>query len=178
MDFGAYVRAVRVENQQRFQVEHPIQLRNTPLTVSQAQSAQAFGIQGMRPRQYIQNLFEDRGAAILDHTTGLLWEKSGSGLCTYEDAHTYVDGINNQHFAGYADWRLPTMPELMSLLAQEEQAAGLFIHPIFDTLQPVCWSGDAHHSPDKAWVVFFTYGNIHESFVQSTRYVRCVRSCE
>jgi hypothetical protein len=176
MSIGAYVRAVGEGNQPRFHVEQPVRLRDTLLTVSQEQSAQEFGLQGMRPRQYIENVFEDRGETVLDHVTGLLWQKAGSGLYKHKDVQTYLNETNRQRFAGYDDWRLPTIPELMSLLEQEQQTNGCFIHSLFDSAQPACWSADAHESADKTWVVYFIYGNIHWSLVQAPRYIRCVRN--
>mgnify|MGYP001472196214 CR=1 FL=1 len=45
---------------------------------------------------------------VLDQTTGLLWQQSGSDDAMYfKDAEQYVLGLNEKRFAGYNDWRCP-----------------------------------------------------------------------
>jgi len=65
--------------------------------------------------------FEDPGNGILvDTQTGLMWKKADSyhelkkGLNWYE-AMEYVDKANAEKFAGYNDWRLPTLKELRGI---------------------------------------------------------------
>ena len=128
-----------------------------------------------RPREYIRNDFEDRGDVVLDQATGLMWQKSGSdGELEYEDARAYIQQLNRQRFAGYDDWRLPTIEELMSLLEPEKQSNGLYISPIFDTEQSWCWSAD-RDSSGLAWGVLFVSGNLDWLILHSTNYVRAVR---
>ncbi|MCP4183707.1 MAG: DUF1566 domain-containing protein, partial [Hyphomicrobiales bacterium] len=70
---------------------------------------------------YIHNDYEDQGEVVLDHATGLMWQKSGSDdYMEYEVAKTYIEKLNKDQFAGYDDWRLPTIYELMSLLEKEQ----------------------------------------------------------
>ena len=121
-----------------------IQLRSEPLVVSNAEAQQVFGLEpqeawfgvALRPREYLQNDFEERGDVVVDHATGLMWQQSGSedGL-TYQEAQEYVHKLNDQKFAGYNGWRLPTVPELMSLLEPEKSSDGRYINPIFDKLK-------------------------------------------
>ena len=62
----------------------------------------------------------DPKGAVLDSRTGLMWQKTDSyhdrkkGMNWYE-ALEYVDGKNTEKFAGYNDWRLPTLDELRQL---------------------------------------------------------------
>lgn len=134
------------------------------------------------PKRYVDNDFEDRGEVVVDHATGLMWQKSGSKEeLTYADAQKYVENLNRKRFAGYDDWRLPTIPELMSLLEPKEQSNGLFINLIFDATQSWCWSADIRQIKDEdssgaAWLVHFTYGYVYWSDVEGKNYVRCVCS--
>jgi Protein of unknown function (DUF1566) len=62
--------------------------------------------------------FQDNGnGTVSDLQTGLMWQKGDSfkhaqkGLSWYQ-AWEYVDKKNGEKFAGYNDWRLPTLDEL------------------------------------------------------------------
>ena len=65
-----------------------------------------------------QNFESQRdGKVIVDHVTGLKWQRSGSqNMINYAKAEKYICDLNNQRFAGYNDWRLPTLEESMSLM--------------------------------------------------------------
>ncbi|MCP4401062.1 MAG: DUF1566 domain-containing protein [bacterium] len=157
-------------------------LRDQEMTVSEDGMKDVFELDvNNRPRVYIASQYEDQGMGVFDHATGLLWQKSGSD--TYminEDALKYVKQLNQEKFAGYADWRLPTIPELMSLLEPEKQSNGLYIDPIFDKEQRWCWSADwrvkGEGSAGSAWLVGFGSGFVHWLNVKNLNYVRCVRS--
>ncbi|ETR66052.1 MAG: hypothetical protein OMM_13320, partial [Candidatus Magnetoglobus multicellularis str. Araruama] len=70
-----------------------------------------------KPLEYIENKYEDHGEIVIDHATGLMWQKSGSDhWISHEDGNKYIQGLNNENFAGYNDWRMPTIDELISLL--------------------------------------------------------------
>ena len=63
----------------------------------------------------------DRGnGTIADKNSGLVWQKADSyhelkkGINWYQ-ALEYVDLKNSEEFAGFDDWRLPTLNELKSL---------------------------------------------------------------
>jgi len=64
--------------------------------------------------------FAIQGEVVVDRQSGLMWQRGDSyhelkkGLNWY-DALEYVDGKNAQKFAGYSDWRLPTLDELNNL---------------------------------------------------------------
>lgn len=164
--------------------EEKLLLRSEPLVVSKAEAQKVFGLSdeyGLL--EYIENQFEDQGKTVIDHRTGLMWQKSGSERLTYEKAQEYVKEFNRQKFAGYDDWRLPTIPELMSLIVMEpeEQASLLYINPIFDAKQFRCWSADRLPagelgSSSAAWGVDFRYGNVYGYYLELSNYVRCVRS--
>ena len=63
----------------------------------------------------------DPKGTVLDSRTGLMWQKNDSyhdkktGMNWYE-ALEYVDGKNSEKFAGYNDWRLPTLDELTAIM--------------------------------------------------------------
>ncbi|MCB0276406.1 MAG: DUF1566 domain-containing protein [Calditrichaeota bacterium] len=114
---------------------------------------------------------------IFDHATGLIWQQSGSERLNYADAQKYIDQLNQQKFAGFDDWRLPTLEEAMSLMEREEKNEGLYINPLFDLQQFYIWTAD-RYSASRAWLVGFNYGYCAhdrvDDFIGS--YVRAVRS--
>lgn len=130
-----------------------------------------------RPQTYIENEFEGVGDVVIDHATGLMWQKSGSKeKLTYKKAQTYIQKLNQEHFAGYNNWRIPTLPELLSLLEPEKQSNGLYLHPVFDATQQWCWSVDKR-SWGSAWVAVFIRGSVswYEIHPNKKGYVRAVR---
>ena len=153
-------------------------LRSQPLDVSEDECNKVFRLNdGWRPLEYIPNEYTDNGdRTVLDHATGLMWQQSGSKeWLTYDDGKKYVEGLNMDRFAGYDDWRLPTIDELTSLLEPEKKDNGLYIDPIFDKNQWWCWSADTvKGSSGRAWRVDFTSGGV-VSFPASAAASMCVR---
>lgn len=70
--------------------------------------------------------FADHGdGTISDTRTGLMWVKKDSYLDTgrwmdWREIFTYVQDLNDTTFAGYIDWRVPTLEELRTLYEAEK----------------------------------------------------------
>jgi len=112
---------------------------------------------------------------ITDYTTGLMWQKSVSdNELNFEKAKAYAQGLNNKRFAGYNDWRIPTIDELKSLITKNKFLNDLFIDPIFDSKQTWCWSSSTQDN--KAWSVYFYYGKEYSCNKSYPYYVRAVRN--
>jgi hypothetical protein len=139
------------------------------------------------------NDFVDNGnGTITDNATGLMWQKSGSSRAkTLKRAKTYVKQLNMAQFAGYSDWRLPTIEEFVSLV-DREKVNGVHIDPLFDNKQKICWSSDKADpfgghtaNPPQIWIVNFAKGGITTAIMYSEilsiystseyNYVRAVR---
>ena len=111
---------------------------------------------------------------VLDQTTGLFWQQSGSDdTLVYKEAEKYVRELNQKRFAGYDDWRLPTLEEAMSLM-EPKQHGELYLDRVFDHKQDWIWTSD-HHIESAAWVVYFSYGYCNVRLVVSVNIVRVVR---
>ncbi len=124
-----------------------------------------------------RNDFTDNiNGTVTDSVTGLMWQKSGSdnGM-PYDKAQAYIDGLNRRKFAGYSDWRFPTLEELASLLENKE-INGRHIDPLFDRKQWWCWSADKRASGGGAWLVYFIAGGVRSHNFESGYCVRAVRS--
>ena len=138
------------------------------------------------------DLVDNGNGTITDKATSLMWEKSGYPKSrSLRRAKVYVRKLNSSMFAGYSDWRLPTLDELASLLESHE-TNGMYIDPLFDKRQKRCWSSDKgppfggwSSNPPQAWHVNFLEGTIgltvvtrsdgeHRAF-PSHNYIRAVR---
>lgn len=158
---------------------HP---RSEPIKVSESEAIKIFGLKKdsdgwYRPAGYVKNDFDDnKDGTITDRATGLMWQKSGSDtFMKYEDAELYIGEINRTKFAGYDDWRLPTVDELASLLMPEKQSQGLYISPIFADTQSWCWTSDKRISGG-AWHIYFLFGSVDWYNLNVNYFVRAVRS--
>ncbi len=122
------------------------------------------------------------GQVIFDRASGLMWQQSGSSYMNYENAKKYVAQLNRNRFAGYNDWRLPTLEEGMSLMKPTKLNGNLYIDPLFDSSQPWLWTADNSATSDgissyasRAWVVDFNFGDCGYFDVDYGIYVRAVR---
>ncbi|MBD3255140.1 MAG: DUF1566 domain-containing protein [Candidatus Lokiarchaeota archaeon] len=117
-------------------------------------------------------------AVVVDRATGLMWQQGGpSNYGRYKDTKKDIDELNMNRFAGYDDWRLPTLEEAMSLMEPERYNSGLHIDPVFDSMQRWIWTADAIISERRQWVVYFYYGYCdYDDLNYSSLYVRAVRS--
>jgi len=117
----------------------------------------------------------NRDKVVIDHSADLMWHPSGSlKLVNLEEAWQWIADLNKQRYAGFADWRLPTLEEAASLLENSRQK-NLYINRAFDTRQWCIWTGDSLNS-HLMWIVVFS-GRI-DWFDRNVRmnYVRPVRS--
>ena len=101
---------------------------------------------------------QNGGTIVYDHATGLLWQQSGSrNDMNYERAKNYISELNHEQFAGYNDWRLPTLEEAMSLMEPTIKNGDLHIDQIFDPCQERIWTSDFRRDL-MSWVVRFDAG--------------------
>jgi len=148
---------------------------------------------------------------VTDYDTGLQWEtKNGEvgGVClifvdhpnhcvnstyTLVDAQSFVGSLNGSSangliltnpFAGSADWRLPTVTELRTILDMTAlgcDSGSPCIDPIFGPTVPTVaggyWSATTVAGyPAFAWGVFFSDGYVGYDSKDGLYYVRAVRA--
>ena len=111
----------------------------------------------------LQNRFEavllrDK-KVVNDHVTKLMWQQDeDSTRFSWKDATAYLTAMNEEKFAGHADWRLPTAEELASLLTPKKNGE-YFIDPVFHKEILSSWTADeAEGMPLGAWFVDFYEG--------------------
>jgi len=115
---------------------------------------------------------------VLDKATGLMWQLSGTNaIIKYDQAKEYIIALNNQRFADYDDWRLPTLEEAISLMEPKKNASDLCISQVFDRMQLWIWTADRSIA-GKVWIVNFSSCLCDDFEVIDHAYVRAVRSAQ
>jgi serine/threonine protein kinase len=151
--------------------------RNRPIHVRPRMARARFDLDELwRPSPFIRNDFAENGdGTIRDRASGLTWERSGSEYpVTWKQAHAHIEGMNRNRFAGYRDWRLPTVDELKTLIDPAPRGRDLCIQPIFDPTQKWLWSCD-RRSRIAAWYVSLDLGFVAEHDFTGYYYARGVR---
>jgi DNA-binding winged helix-turn-helix (wHTH) protein len=148
-----------------------------------------------------QVLEEAQALVVVDHVTELMWEKGAfefSRFSSHPTREERIAELNTRKFAGFDDWRLPTLEEAMSLVTTYEEAlatkrAGketIHLHPVFErTGSHRIWTSDSgiwtilrgqdgKEEYSVQWVVDFLEGRcgLAPSFRQEGVDVKAVRS--
>ncbi|MBA3004320.1 MAG: DUF1566 domain-containing protein [Desulfurivibrio sp.] len=111
------------------------------------------------PKGRFINALVDNGDDLIvtDQATGIMWERGGCDLTTIRNAQKYVEQLNRERFAGFSDWRLPTMEEAFSLLEPQINDKGVHLHPCFSKEQPFIFLAD-QRKPGGYWFMDFKQG--------------------
>jgi hypothetical protein len=103
-----------------------------------------------------------------------MWQQSGSPeSMNFEAAGKWINDLN---YAGFKDWRLPTLEEAMSLMEREQKNGVFHVDPVFNKTQGWIWTADHAGGAAAAWVVGFGGGNCGRGDPNYPRFVRAVRS--
>lgn len=119
--------------------------------------------------------FETTELTIKDNLSGLMWSLNGSlSDITYSwyDAVEFVGLMNQEHFAGHSDWRIPTREELLLLSSYARStgydgttpdrsvAAGLQAIGIRNVRMKEYWSSTVNlYNASEAWFVSLLDGS-------------------
>lgn len=155
-----------------------LKLRDYCIKTGVCNASEIFGTDNLwRPSSYIINDFEQKELeTVSDKTTGLLWQQSGSEYpMTWDKAHAYIEKLNEIAYGGRNNWRLPTIDELMSLLARTPRGKEYCIEPLFDQNKKWLWSCD-RRSFISAWYVSVDLGFVSWQDFTAYYYVKGVCS--
>lgn len=139
--------------------------RSEPQRIRLAEARRALGLDElMRPHAWpARRLREDEPGVARDLDTGLLWQRGCSPQpLTWDQAPAYVRALNLRRLGGRGDWRLPTAPELISLLEPPQGPDGFCGPALLDRLAQRLWSAD-WATPLAAWYVSLDGGYVGRS---------------
>jgi hypothetical protein len=112
--------------------------------------------------------------AVLDHETGLVWERSpdGNGLWTQA-----VSVCRNRIIGGRVAWRLPASAELASLVDPDQSEPPLPPgHPFLNVTEAGYWSSTTEPSdPNEALYLWMGFGSLIADSKLEYRGIWCVR---
>lgn len=95
-------------------------------------------------RGIFKNSFEKHGEVVADCSTGLMWQRSTHGPFTLKQANDYISQLNAKRFAGYTNWRIPTVEELASLTQTNGVSTPFLVPEIHLHLDPNFFEGRAY----------------------------------
>jgi hypothetical protein len=107
-----------------------------------------------------QRFMDNGDGTVIDLVTGLMWVKDPGQIAGFYDRMYWYDAINNCEnldYAGWSDWRLPNINELMSIVDHERYSPAfdtMFFVPPYDLYTPY-WSSTTNASwMDGAWAMY------------------------
>ena len=132
--------------------------------------------------------FSDNIEAWIDADTGLMWEIKTEENIEHQyvwskeeiqtahqpkkltddvkDAFSYAEKLNANNYAGFNDWRVPTIEELETLLTKKYNLSNNYYY----------WSSTTNALYTvSAWGVNFYDGYTNDYYKTDSLYVRCVR---
>ncbi len=171
-----------------------LQLRNQPMRLSAEQVVELvktnqfnhpadWSKYGLAPSltgeiRHDYTLKDVRGVqVVIDYATHLMWPQNAPEQAyRWQDAARFIDQRNAAQYAGFSDWRLPTVEELASLLEADKTTYGLYLAPLFGDTPRWCWSADLAPDSQSAWYVSFNSGGIQQQPAEQTAFVLAVRT--
>jgi hypothetical protein len=114
---------------------------------------------GLNPEGKFANLLADTGdgLTVIDERTGIMWQRAGLDIASIRTMQRNIEKLNKEGFAGFHDWRLPSMEEALSLMEPEMNAKGLYLNPCFSKEQPFIFVA-AKRKPGGYWFVDYKQG--------------------
>ncbi len=113
------------------------------------------------PAGRFANALVDSGdeRTVIDLRTNLMWQRGGVDITSIRQMRKAIAELKAQSYAGYDDWRMPTIEEAMSLMEPELNDKGVYLHPAFSRKQPFIFV-EARRRPGGYWFVDYKQGRV------------------
>lgn len=118
--------------------------------------------------------YDIQASTVRDVATGLSWQRAAAGSAmTFDDATAYCAKLN---LGGKTGFRLPTLPELLTLIDERAPAPMVDIAAFPGTPKESFWSSSLFGNvPGMAWYVSFQNGSALYGLPSQPSRVRCVQ---
>lgn len=147
-----------------------IALRSQPQALTEAQVLQMIADRGFAcPAKDIRGTFVQRyqsaalgdDRVVTEQVTNLMWQQAESPRLDWRELQAYLTKVNQARYAGFSDWRIPTVEELASLL-ESRQTGEVYLDAVFakDDLLSTWTADEAPGIVGGAWFVSFTEGAV------------------
>lgn len=152
----------------------PVCVRMVPENQCRSKAPERFSLTKLqRPQHYIESYFEEFEEIVIDHVTGLAWQKAASPYpLSWQDAFSYIEQLNNNGLGDKGKWRLPTVNELLSLLDEDPFQP---MESVFSTEHKWFWSADLHGKIER-WYVNLDMGYTATQDMACLNHIRAVCS--
>jgi len=161
-----------------------ITLRDTPLDLSSDAAGAMIAEKGFFDKRLnpggkgvahrYASLLIASAAVVIDSATSLMWQKGGSqSMMNGTQTENYMRQLNQEKFAGFSDWRLPTAEEAMSLM-EPQPLDELYISSVFSRGKNILLTAD-RNGDNRVWTVYFYDGTLYSETQGNNSWVRAVR---
>ncbi|WP_028323103.1 protein kinase domain-containing protein [Desulfatirhabdium butyrativorans] len=163
-----------IESQIRDPTNRPI--RHLPQKIGFHEARECFHLDLLwRPDHPLAPDFVSVGKNLVaDRVNGLIWEQSGSAYPeNVRQSLLRIERMNRERFCGIGSWRLPTVEEMLTLIAPPSRFEKICAPSFFDPLQKRLWSID-RKSATACWFASLDVGFVHWLDVTGYAYSRAV----
>jgi hypothetical protein len=113
---------------------------------------------------------------VEDQATGLVWERASQAGRSWIDALQYCTSLADMSYEGHADWRLPNIKELHTLVDDTRMFPAIDTGMFFGDANDCFWSSTPDvNNPLAAFLITFDDGFSEPKETLSTCSARCVR---
>ena len=110
---------------------------------------------------------------VIDKERNLMWQDDSVASSTDKNYKGAIAHCENMELAGYADWYLPSVDELKSIVKAENYPRSI-VKKFQNVYADYYWSS-TEYSAELAWIVLFIYEDVVYYHKSDPSYVRCVR---
>ncbi len=161
------------------------EITQTKETTSKTKNKKKINLKRDRPKRIIVDMSLISNIVWLDTDNNLYWQKEHEKIrMTWDEANKYAQRLNDIRFAGFENWRLPTLDELQTLITSEAYTNrynySFYIkEELIDDMQTTSsgyWTSTLKRDEKNvAWYVYFSNKQIGNYDTDFNYYVRCVR---
>lgn len=118
---------------------------------------------------------DDQKEVVSDRIKKLMWQDNGDVKINPKGWQEAIDYCEHLSLAGFDDWRLPTIDELISITNDKRHTPAI-VKKFENTNSSKYWSSTSYvDDDDDGWFVHFQYGNNDFNEKSMRAYSRCVR---